>query len=173
MLSLAFSSDYLLPFWAGEFNSSNIMDMKKVRLKDIIDEIDGIDDMHISYLDTETGIIAMITDDGDEVYYAGDEALERDDLVEPRFLELPSSWDVNDYYSMVEFIENLDDEDAAKSLARAIDGRGAFRAFKERARELGLIEEWWKFLREAHKKIAISWCKENGIEYEDDEEQVQ
>jgi len=55
----------------------------------------------------------------------------------------------------------------AELLSSAIRGRGAFSRFKDGVRRLGLEQAWYDFQDDAHKRMAIRWCQENGIEYED------
>ncbi len=34
-------------------------------------------------------------------------------------------------------------------------------------RELGLEDDWYRFRDEAYKEIAIAWCDDNGIIFEE------
>ena len=52
----------------------------------------------------------------------------------------------------------------------ALEGRGAFRRFKDTLHRVGLTNEWYAFKRKAYIEIAREWCVENEIEYTDDEE---
>jgi hypothetical protein len=54
---------------------------------------------------------------------------------------------------------------ARSELLRAIQGRGAFRRFKDLAGRLGLLEAWYEHQRKQLEVIAIDWCRENGISY--------
>ncbi|GHU68045.1 hypothetical protein FACS1894184_09110 [Clostridia bacterium] len=53
-------------------------------------------------------------------------------------------------------------------LAVAIQGKGAFRRFKDTMRYVGLEDEWYRFKDAAYKLKAIEWCDENEIPYIDD-----
>ena len=53
-----------------------------------------------------------------------------------------------------------------KKLAHAIQGRGAFRRFKDTAFDLGIDQQWYAYQADAYKRIAARWCEENDIEYE-------
>jgi hypothetical protein len=85
-----------------------------------------------------------------------------------QFVQLPTQWDIHEYDIMERFIETVQDEAAANALYRAIKGRGAFRYFKDMLDELGIQEQWFAFRNQAIKEIAVEWCNNNQIEYEDD-----
>lgn len=52
-------------------------------------------------------------------------------------------------------------------LAHAIRGKGAFRKFKDTIRYYGIEQQWYDNQKEACKQIAIQWCQEEGLEYEE------
>jgi hypothetical protein len=79
---------------------------------------------------------------------------------------LPSKFDVHEWDIMRRFSESIDDDEIRNELLRAIHGSGAFRYFKDSVCRRDLRDRWFKFRDEALEQIAIEWCKENGIEYE-------
>lgn len=68
---------------------------------------------------------------------------------------------------MVDFIESLPQRKEQNLLAISRNGSGAFRRFKYTASELGLLDDWYRFLNNAHRELAIEWCEDNEIEYEE------
>ena len=42
-----------------------------------------------------------------------------------------------------------------------------YRKFKDKLIDIGLENDYYKFYDEKLKKIAIEWCKENNLEYEE------
>jgi aminoglycoside 6'-N-acetyltransferase I len=52
-------------------------------------------------------------------------------------------------------------------LAVALQGRGAFRRFKDTLQRVGLIEDWYAFKHNAFVKLARDWCEENELLYDD------
>ena len=46
----------------------------------------------------------------------------------------------------------------------ALNGKGAFRRFKDTATRLNVEEKWYEYKDEALIKIASDWCKDNSIE---------
>jgi len=68
---------------------------------------------------------------------------------------------------MRRFCYTIDDEALREELLNAIHGSGAFRMFKDVLRRNDLEDEWFAYKNEVFKEIAIQWCKENEIEYEE------
>ena len=137
----------------------------KVKLQDVIDGIDMVSEDSTCYLDRETGDVLFISEIADNDY--DDDILELLKEGSDRFIEFPSQWDRNDYQTMVDFIESLPQGKEQNLLAISINGSGAFRRFKYTASELGLLDDWYRFLNNAHRELAIEWCEDNEIEYEE------
>lgn len=135
----------------------------KVKLQDVIDGIDMVSEDSTCYLDRETGEVLFIS----EIADYDDDILELLEERSDRFIEFPSQWDRNDYQTMVDFIESLPQRKEQNLLAISINGSGAFRRFKYTASELGLLDDWYRFLNNAHRELAIEWCEDNEIEYEE------
>jgi hypothetical protein len=85
-----------------------------------------------------------------------------------RFIAPPDKFDFNEYRLMERFIGSLDDEKAANQLYRAIDGRGAFRYFRDTLQDLGIKEKWYRFRNDAMKRFVIEWAEMNNVPFEDD-----
>ena len=134
----------------------------KVKLVDIIDAIDMVDQSSEYFLDKETGEIEWISDmtmsrdEQDEIY---------DRLDEHGFYRLPTSFELRDYDIMEEFIEGLP-EAVQGRMYSAIQGRGAFRRFRDMIIKMGIEQVWYDFKADTYKRKAARWCEENGIEYE-------
>lgn len=137
----------------------------KVKLQDVIDGIDMVSEDSTCYLDRETGEVLFISEIADNDY--DDDILELLEEGSDRFIEFPSQWDRNDYQTMVDFIESLPQRKEQNLLAISINGSGAFRRFKYTASELGLLDDWYRFLNNAHRELVIEWCEDNEIEYEE------
>lgn len=105
-----------------------------------------------------------------ELKYFGDYMdLSEEEAEEEEFNEnlvsLPNQYEIHEYKMMEEFIEKIDDPKDYNCMAIAIQGRGAFRRFKDMAINLGLIEDWYKFRDEKYKEIAREWCENHNINY--------
>ena len=135
----------------------------KVKLSDIIGAIEMTDQDSDYFLDKETG----------EIIWTNSEVMDNDELEEiDNYLEehdcchLPSSYEINNYSIMEAFTDTRSGEEFDK-LARALKVRGAFRRFKDTVNWLGIDQEWYDFQDNEYKRIAIEWCENNNIEYEE------
>lgn len=135
----------------------------RVNLQTIIDAIEMTDQYSEYFLDKETGEIEYVSDMA--MTRAEQEAI-YDRLEEHGFYRLPASIDIRDYDIMEDFVETLSGK-AHEKLALAIQGKGAFRRFKDMVYDLGIDQQWYDFQEAAYKRKAARWCKENNIEYEE------
>ncbi len=69
------------------------------------------------------------------------------------------------YRDMVDFAEGLSDERAARRLFRALDGRGAFRHFKNELYEEypELVSVWQAFRTTRAHRRAVEWLLDEGL----------
>lgn len=81
------------------------------------------------------------------------------------YVELPSKFDIDEYSIMEEFCDSISNSRMSDALRNAIQGRGAFRKFKDTIQRLNIEDSWYKFKEEAFRKIAVEWCEDNCIEY--------
>lgn len=91
-----------------------------------------------------------------------------DDKIDELFEEsiiLPTQYEINEYRIMVGFIDTIDNEKIKTELQRLIQGKGAFRRFKDYCFESNIIQDWYKYKEQKYKEIAIQWCKQNELEY--------
>ena len=86
-----------------------------------------------------------------------------------RFIRLPEQREIRGYRMMEGFIEKLDNQKMQSELYRAIQGRGAFRRFKDKIRYEGIEQQWYDYQNNAYREFALRWCKENDIRCEMDE----
>ena len=82
------------------------------------------------------------------------------------YIALPTKYDVYKYAIMEEFCCSVADQKISDALQIAIQGKGAFRRFKDACHRFGISDQWYSYQTEALKEIAISWCQENSLEYE-------
>jgi hypothetical protein len=85
-----------------------------------------------------------------------------------RFLPPPDKFDFHEYHVMESFIRSIDDNEAADQLWRAIEGRGAFRYFKDTVHRLGIHQSWYDYLEKAQREFVIEWAQDNNVPFEDD-----
>jgi hypothetical protein len=110
-------------------------------------------------INPRTGQIVLWTSDGG---IDGDRPVDLDELdlipVDP----LPSYvW----YQDMADFAERISDQTAGRRLARAIQGRGAFRRFKSELHEdyPDLLETWHAFRDMRATRRAVDWLVANSL----------
>jgi hypothetical protein len=51
------------------------------------------------------------------------------------------------------------------ALLNVINGKGAFRRFKDKLIDIDMEKEWYAFREESMKQFVKEWCEESGIEY--------
>lgn len=152
----------------------------RVKLNDIIEGLDFESDERNSFLDKRTGEVVSISEE--EMQAAeDDEPIEdfpdwQQDFVRiakeiadetGNYIALPTKFDIDEYSIMEKFCLSLDDSEMSDELYSAIKGGGAFRRFKDAIYEYGIADDWYKYRNDALKEIAIEWCQENGISYDD------
>lgn len=155
----------------------------QVKLSDVLSGIEGQSDESSCYLDTRTGEIQHVTDydfraaenpdssadapaaQAPEVVLARQILDDEDDA----FLQLPTQSGIHEYGIIERFCGTVRDQKIAVRLFAAIKGPGAFRRFKSEIHKHWIADDWYKFRDDALKIIAAEWCKENGVEYVDDE----
>jgi hypothetical protein len=81
-----------------------------------------------------------------------------------RFVPLPDKFDVNEWDMMRDFATSQKDDRLAEDLLRAIQGRGAFRYFKDRIHDAGVEKQWYEFRDAQYRQIALNWCEAEKIE---------
>lgn len=155
-------------------------DTIKVNIKELAEEMDIQFSETTTYYNKETGEFIMIEneflrkaeEDYDESEIADWEKeelkLAEDILIHPEiYIPIPSQYDIHEYMIMKNFSIHMVDDETSEILLNAINGRGAFRRFKDEIFRLGLREKWFEYKMEKLKEIAIEWCEEHGLEYEE------
>lgn len=164
-----------------------------VSLRDLVGELQILPDEGTAYLNKVTGKIIMFTDDDIEVAEAysemedeleeGDEEIVGEELdleaeyyqevnkilaSDADYLKLPTRFEIHEYEIMERFCLSYPDGKVSDNLLQKIKGSGAFRRFKDAIYEYGIEDDWFKYLDEAYKEIAIAWLDDNHVAYVDD-----
>lgn len=66
-----------------------------------------------------------------------------------------------------DYCYSQEDEKLRDKLCYAIDGKGAFRRFKDLIIRYGLEDDWDAYRFKALCEIAREWCEFNNIEYKE------
>lgn len=135
----------------------------KVKLNDVIDALDFVNSETKYYYSIKTEEILMVWDrmvNGESDPELIEEIQENFD----EYIALPNQYEIYEYSMMEEFVESLSDGRKKMALSDSLQGRGAFRRFKETIYDFGLEQKWYKFREEAYEQVAKNWCEENRIE---------
>jgi len=152
--------------------------MMKIKLDDVIEQVELANESSNSYFNKATGEIHQISD---EVEMYAEEDLEDDFIPEwekeiipiakdikenpDNYIPFPTQFDIHEYSIMEKFCLSLVNEDLRDTMYSSIKGSSAFQRFKKNIDRFGIVEDWYKFKSDALKEIAIEWCNDNGIEY--------
>jgi len=120
---------------------------------------DQTDYEHHWLIDPDSGQIVFWTADSG---IDGQTPVDLDDLDLLCIRPLPSHvW----YQDMVDFAERIGDERAGRRLARALQGRGAFRRFKDELNEEypHLLPAWYVFRDVRAQRRAVDWLLDNSL----------
>ena len=153
----------------------------RVNLSDIIEGLEFQSDESSSFLNKKTGEVVLMTD------YAMRAAEENEPLEEVpdwekelvsiareilaetgEYIQLPTKYDIDEYSIMENFCMSLDKKEIGDILYDLISGSGAFRRFKDAVYKYGVEDEWNIYRDNAIKEIAIEWCRENNIEFDEE-----
>jgi hypothetical protein len=149
-----------------------------VSVRDIVDEMDVLTNESHAFLNKNTGELVTLTDD--EISMAEDEDEDFDESPEweremidkarevadsDDYISLPDKYEIHEYEIMEDFCYSLHDEAVKTALLRGIQGKGAFRRFKDGIYEYGIEKQWYAFRNERLEEIAIDWLESNNIPY--------
>ena len=121
---------------------------------------------HRYFLDTKTGALILVSE-----LFEDEEAqrqLAEIDEAEPgRYLQVPRADSREAYDDMQDFIATVSDEHLQELLDVAIQGRGAFRRFKDLlARRPAEQQRWFDFQAARLDARAREWLAEEGLSSE-------
>jgi hypothetical protein len=93
------------------------------------------------------------------------EALQIEGALGTRFIEIPMPDSRNGYQDMQLFIETVTDPSLQERLWSAIDGRGAFRRFKDALlSDMNERDRWFAFKDDRVRERVLEWLADEGIE---------
>ncbi len=133
----------------------------RIDLEELCSAMEDSSYEHEYYLDLGTGEIIFLSDvDGEGT----DELKGRIDRESERFEEIPKADSLVRYRDMEDFISSVKDGHIAGLLGIAINGKGAFRRFKDVL--LGYPEErenWFRFEDARMQERAMEWLDDIGV----------
>lgn len=136
------------------------MSRNVVKLSRIIEGLEMVDDIVDCYYNSEKDEI-FLSNIGEYEELTEEEI---DELFEKSII-LPTQYEINEYQIMVDFIETIDNNKIKEELQRLIQGKGAFRRFKDFCNEFNIVQNWYEYKAHKYKEIAIKWCLKNNLKY--------
>ncbi len=137
-----------------------MLDLNSIDLEEIANALaDQTDYEHHWLIHPNTGEIAVWTAD---TGIDGQTPVDLDELDLVVIGPLPSwVW----YQDMADFADGITDERAGRRLARAIQGKGAFRRFKDELHEEypDLLAAWYAFRDTRARRRAVQWLADNSL----------
>ena len=150
-----------------EFEEDEIEDnYPQVLLSKVVDAFEQITDFNKVYFNT-------ITNDIYEISYAYPDEMNKEveNLLyeyNDKIIALPSRFELNNYQTMVDFIDEIPQEDIANQLYNSIKGKGAFSRFKSTLNKLNITNKWYTFKQKELVKKAKDFLIDNEIDFIDD-----
>jgi hypothetical protein len=152
-----------------------------VKLDDLIGEIELQIDDTFTYINILTG--EVITLSREEMRAAEDEAPIQDfpdwqrkniekaiNIIEDEdetYLDFTLRNEYDEYELVEEYIGTISEAEVREELFGAIQGKGAFRRFKDAIREYDIEKQWYGFKGKKLKELVIEWCEEKGLPIEE------
>jgi hypothetical protein len=137
-----------------------VLDLSRLDLDEIAQALsDQTDYEHRWLINPDTGEILFWTSD---TGIDGNTPIDLDELDELPINPLPSYvW----YQDMADFAELTSDQRARRRLTLAIQGKGAFRRFKDELHEEfpQLLPAWYTFRDTRARRRAIEWLADNSL----------
>ncbi len=118
-----------------------------VTLSKIIEGLEMVDDIVDCYYNPHKDEI-FLSNIGEYDELSEDEI---DELFEESFI-LPTQYEINEYQIMVDFIDSIENPETKSNLQRLIQGKGAFRRFKDYCAEMDIIQEWYNYRDKRYKE---------------------
>jgi Uncharacterised protein family (UPF0158) len=144
----------------GKIYSGLMLDLSDLDLEEIGNALaDQTDYEHQWLINPQTGEIVYWTSD---TGIDGQTPVDLDELDLIGIHPLPSwVW----YQDMADFAEAITNEHAGRRLTRAIQGKGAFRRFKDELHEEypDLLPTWYAFRDTRAKRRAVQWLADNSL----------
>lgn len=149
----------------------------RVYLQALIEGMEGQTEEIHSYLNQTTGQVVTVSDEelyAAEIHVPLDQFPEwqhqflliaRDIVDTEKYLLLPSKYEIHDYQIMEQFCLSIAHDERRETLSHAIQGRGAFRRFRDTLSQYDLEQEWDTYRKNVLRAMAIAWCTRHGIRY--------
>ena len=136
------------------------MDKRQLRvaMDDLLDAFEERSESVVMYFNRETGEVAPFVDPD----IVDVPQLDRDD---PDWVEVPRTEARDDIREIERFVDTLDELDVQRQLRHALQGKGAFRRFRDTMHGYPDLRERWEAAHREHRlQHALHFLDELGIE---------
>lgn len=149
--------------------------MRKINLEDIVNELELISDDGNSFFDKSTGQLFHISTRELEYAESGKEInpflykwqiekinTVREMLKSNQYIQLPTKNEINEHGLMINFLRNYPNQKLKDEVANLEqDNNINYWQLRNVILQYNIGDEWYRYKREAFKKIAIDWCDKN------------
>ncbi len=157
------------------------MKNKPVKLNDLVEEIEIQINGTFTYINTQTGEVITLSEEEIRAVESEkpienfpdwqkeniEKAIEILEDEEGIYFDFTLRNEYDEYEIIEDFIGTVIEQEIQETLYEAIQGRGAFRRFKDGIIEHGVEKEWYEYKEKRIKELVIEWCKEHDIEIEE------
>ena len=133
-----------------------------ISLEEIASKLEEASDHWEHYLNITTGEFVSLADG---MYVPFDEDLANEIHASGDYYCLPNQHEIHEYRIMVRFAESLTNPQKQAKLFRALNGKRAYRRFKDEINFLGIAHAYYHFREQAFLEIAQRWCEFHEIQY--------
>jgi predicted nucleotidyltransferase len=134
-----------------------MLELDQIDLQDLVEALEDHSDLHTWRLDPGSGAIELSSDD-----FGDDDGAS--DLEDRGWIAIEPIESSEGYADLVDFVELVGDPRARDLLERAIEGRGAFRRFKDTLLEFPeLRDAWFGFPDVRTERRAIEWLARHAV----------
>ncbi len=149
-----------------------------VSLREVIAEMIEIGQEQTAFLDRVNGELVTLDDELRTAIEAGEqvEPTERFDAAKlaalkemfkhGQLLELPTRYELREFAMREEYARQVSNSRHRALLIQSLQEKGAFRAFEQTLRRLGLRQDWDRYRDQAFEQIAIGWLESHKIAYD-------
>ncbi|SDI35700.1 UPF0158 family protein [Proteiniclasticum ruminis] len=136
----------------------------RVHLREVLDALDATNDSTVFVFSKSRNRVLLFFE-GSLADDIEDNITLEDALNDPdSYILLPTEYEIHEYQIMEGFVKSMEEEGAVHERLHAMQGKGAFRRFKEKVSLLNLEDRWYRYRNDEYEKIAVEWCSSNGIE---------
>ena len=145
---------------APEEPASDDKPRRKVSLSlaDVVEAMEMTSDDNQTYYNALTGELHTSFDR----FAYGDVDQPEPDLEADGWIPLPDSYDIEDLRWMRDFAREQPDPMGSLLLDAAFE-RHPYRRFKDRAANLGFLNDWFAYREERMREVARDWFEDNGL----------